>query len=267
MKNIFEIEKRLDIQAEFNKFISGFHKIKSVPGEYLGNNYSLFGYFDIFVFRKWKFRDTMITTDEFLEHIGISKPILSGREQINEETFLRYIEFVLNMIEESGYSLLNRIRGTLLESIIENIHIILEKLNYKSEKLEDRIILMPKNADVDSVISAVPQNISYLILEYNDFRIKDDLEEKKKILKQIDLYIEENINLKSLDNELNNAIGTIVNEMGINHPIKKEQYKSFTKKQLLEWYDKCFLMMLHSIRLIEINNIKNERKALSNSNK
>ena len=50
--------------------------------------------------------------------------------------------------------------------------------------------------------------------------------------------------------------------MGVNHPIKDEPYKSFAEEQLLEWYDKCFLMMLHVIRAKEVKKIKNERKAL-----
>ncbi len=60
------------------------------------------------------------------------------------------------------------------------------------------------------------------LLEYNDFRIQDDIKTKQKILKNIDLYIEKNINIKSFDKELDNAIGTIVNKIGVNHPIKEE---------------------------------------------
>ena len=50
--------------------------------------------------------------------------------------------------------------------------------------------------------------------------------------------------------------------MGVNHPITEEPYKSFTEEQLIEWYDKCFLMMIHAIRTVEVNKIKNERKQL-----
>lgn len=96
-----------------------------------------------------------------------------------------------------------------------------------------------------------------MILEINSI-----LKKSKKILKAIDLYIEENIKVKSFDSDLYDSIGTIVNKMGVNHPIKEEPYKSFTEGQLLEWYDKCFLMMLHAIRAKEVKTIKNERKEL-----
>ena len=145
---------------------------------------------------------------------------------------------------------------------IENIPRILEKMNYKIKELDDKIIITKRNADVDSILENVPEDMASTLLEYNDFRIQDDIKTKQKILKNIDLYIEKNINIKSFDKELDNAIGTIVNKMGVNHPIKEESYKSFTDEQLIEWYDKCFLMMLHAIRTIEVNKIKNERKEL-----
>ena len=59
--------------------------------------------------------------------------------------------------------------------------------------------------------------------------------------------------------------GVIVNKMGINHPIKEEPYKNFTDKELIKWYDNCFVMMIHAIRTVQVNKIKNERKQLLNN--
>ena len=149
--------------------------------------------------------------------------------------------------------------------MIENIPRILEKMNYELKEVEDRVIITKRNSDIDSVLDKVPENIADILLEYNDFKTKSDIVTKKKILKDIDLYIEKNINVKSFDKDLDNAIGLIVNKMGVNHPIKEEPYKTFSEEQLLEWYDKCFLMMIHAIRTVEVNKIKNERKELLNS--
>lgn len=148
---------------------------------------------------------------------------------------------------------------------IENIPKILEKMNYEMEKIEDRIIITKRSADIDSILEIVPKDIATILLEYNDFRIQGDIKAKQKILKDIDLYIEKNIDIKSFGKDLDNSIGTIVNKMGINHPIKEEPYKTFTEQQLIQWYDKCFLMMIHAIRTTEINKIKNERKELLNN--
>ena len=262
MQNIFEIENRLDIRKEFSKLVKVFNSLKTVRDNYTYEWYTLFGFFDVKIFKKWKYRDTMLTTREFLEHIGISEAVLEGRSEVTKEKLLRYMEFVLNMLNKSEYQLTSYSREEILDATIENLGIILEKLNYKPEEVEDRIILTKRNSDVDSVLEYVPRDIVECLLKYNDFRIQNNIEEKKKILKDIDLYIEKNINLKSFDANLENAIGTVVNKMGVNHPITEEPYKSFTEEQLIEWYDKCFLMMIHAIRTVEVNKIKNERKQL-----
>ena len=101
-----------------------------------------------------------------------------------------------------------------------------------------------------------------MLLEYNDFRIENDLEYKKKLLKEIDLYLEKNINVRAYDKELSDTIGMIVNKMGVNHPINEEPFMSFSEDELLEWYDKCYLLMIHAIRWNEIKQVKDERKKI-----
>jgi len=49
--------------------------------------------------------------------------------------------------------------------------------------------------------------------------------------------------------------------MCVNHPIDKK-LQDLTESDLIKWYDKCFLMMIHSIRALEINKIKREREQL-----
>lgn len=270
MKNIFEIENRLDIQKEFKRFINVFHNMQMIDSNFRGEYLSLFAYFDRFVFRKWDYRDTMLVTVEYLNHIGVSNKMLNKDENITEEIFLRYIEFVLNMIKEAGDSLMNKIgKGSLLKAALDNISVILEKMNYEKVEVENRIILTKRNSDVDSILAEIslPQDVTEVLLEYNDFRVQKDIEAKKKILKKLDLYIEGNIKVKSFDSNLGDSIGVIVNKMGINHPINEEPYLSMPKEEIIQWYDKCFLMMIHAIRSVEVNKIKNERKALENSSK
>lgn len=271
MKSIFEIENRLDIQKEFERFVKVFHSLEEVKLDYYsGKLITLFNYFDVFVFKKWKYRDTMLTTTEYLEHIGISSRMLSRKEVIDEEKFLRYIEFVLNLLKEAGHSLFDSIRDeSMLEPTIENIDIVLEKMNYEYVEIEDKTIITKRNADVDSILAEIslPKDVTDVLLEYNDFRVQKDIEAKKKILKKLDLFIEGNIKVKSFDSNLGDSIGVVVNKMGINHPINEEPYLSLAEEDLLQWYDKCFLMMIHAIRTGEVNKIKNERKALENSSK
>ena len=271
MKSIFEIENRLDIDNEFEKLIRELYEDEKAAlykeDKYSPKVYtSLMVAIDKIIFLKWKYRDTFMDVEEYLEHIGIDyeQTLLYGNCLIDKTRFLYFLEFLANMavvIDKENTIELSR-RAV---AMIENIPRILEKMNYELKEVEDKIIITKRNSDIDSILDKVPENIADILLEYNDFKTKSDIVTKKKILKDIDLYIEKNINVKSFDKDLDNAIGLIVNKMGINHPIKEEPYKTFSEEQLLEWYDKCFLMMIHAIRTVEVNKIKNERKELLNS--
>ena len=272
MKSIFDLENRLDINSEFERLVRVFHEDEYgaiyVEDEYHQKEYStVIEAIGKTVFLKWKYRDTFIEVDEYLEHIGIDyeRTLLYGALPINEDNFLYYLEFLANMWDlikkEDSIKLSNKAIATM-----ENIPKVLEKMNYKLKELDDKVIIVKRDSDVDSILTAVPEDIANILLEYNDFRIKNNIEEKKKILKKIDLYIENNINIKSFDKGLDDSIGMVVNKMGVNHPIKEKPFISFKEPQLMEWYNKCFLMMIHAIRTIEVNKIKNERKELINKN-
>lgn len=267
MKSIFDVENRLDIRREYERLARVFYEDREsalyAQDDYHQKEYStLIEAIDKMIFLKWKYRDTFIDVDEYLEHIGVDyeKTLIYGVEPIDKTTFLYFLEFLANMWvlikKEDSIELSQRAIATM-----ENIPKILEKMNYKLKELEDKVIIAKRDSDVDSILTVVSEDIADILLEYNDFRIKNNIEEKKKLLKKIDLYIEKNIKIKSFDKGLDDSIGTIVNKMGINHPIE-EEFKTLTVAELTEWYDKCFLMMIHAIRTVEINKIKDERKKL-----
>lgn len=268
MKSIFELENRLDIKKEFDKMLQVLQGDENAVIYCTPYHLREYGRFidgiNETVFLEWKYRDTFIDVYDYLDFIGIDEIFLEDGDYSDENKFLLYIEFIINianLIKDSEkIELLPKTLAT-----IENIPVILEKMNYKLEKIGDKIVITKRSSDVDSILVKTPNDIRSMLLEYNDFRIRNDINMKKKILKELDLYIEKNINIKSFDKELDNSIGVIVNKMGVNHPIKEEPYKNFSREQLLEWYDKCFLMMIHAIRTIEIKNIKDERKKLLNN--
>ncbi len=273
MKSIFELENRLDINKEFAKLI----KALFVDGEATieeKNGYEYYEYsnlrdaIDEKVFLNWKFRQTFLSTEEYLGFLGINvEQILTyDSYYIEEDVFLYFLEFLINMFWIMSKN--NNLEfSPKAKAYVDNIPKILEKMNYKSEILEDRVIITKRNADVDSVLPAVPTNIAHLLLEYNDFRIKDDIKAKKDILKSIDLYLDaDNHKIKNLikgkNKELVDSFETILNNMGVNHLSDDEKYKNMSDEERIQWYDKAFLMILHGIRSIEVDKIKQERKAL-----
>ena len=255
-KSIFEIENRIDINKEYKKLMSALFESRTIYYECCFM--SLFDFINKFVFNLWEDRDTFVELDEFFTHIG-----LNSTEYVSQESFLNFLELMANLIDVLSKHYSDTIFCSIMVKNIfkHNIPIILEKLNYKIVDIKNRKIITKRDADVDSVLEFVPDNISDLLLSYNDIRC-NNLESKKIILKNIDLYLENNSNkknFKSLDSKLWDSIGTIVNKMGINHPIQEEPFLSLKHDEIISWYDKCFKMMLHLIRMKEIKSYKNQR--------
>ena len=59
-----------------------------------------------------------------------------------------------------------------------NIPIILERMNYEYIEKGNILYIRKRDADIDSIIETVPENIAELLLEYNDIR-NNNLESKK----------------------------------------------------------------------------------------
>ena len=258
-KSIFEIENRLNIKKEYERLISSLQEQNSIV--YESRYMTLYHFLEKYVFPKWKYRDTFIEMFDYLEHIGVDiySPVIS------EKGFLNLLEFLLNIWktarEKINFNNLRVVSQISFNVIEHNVPIILEKMNYTIKEESDKVLIIKRDSDVDSILDIVPVEIATLLLSYNDIR-NSSIEVKKQILKSLDLYIEKDKRkYKSYDSSLYDSIQTIVNEMGVNHPLH-ERYKDMSETELCSWYNKCFKMMIHLIRTEDIVCMKNERKQL-----
>ncbi len=260
-KSIFDIEVRININNEFEKMVKYLH-------HYSGTTYSnrivttFIGAIDSYAFKQWPYRGTALNCEEYLENIGIPCYYFQGNISINEKLFLYYLEFIYNIYYFSYYNGYIEIEDENVKAIIVNLEIIAEKLNYKFANDKEKYLLVKRNCDVDAILSKVDDDIGCLLLEYNDFKIKNDLKRKSEILKSIDKYIEKNQSeYSSIDSDTYKSIGYIMNNFGINHKIN-DKYRNISENELLKWYDKCFILSLHLFRMSEIKSINKERKQL-----
>ena len=259
-KSIFDIEIRINILDEFKKIVD----ITCTPDtvKYERKTYSYIEFIDKFVFNEWKYRGTCLESWEYFNSIGIDEQCFK-LGIIDEINFLYYLEFLLNMnlLIHNQYPLYSvEILSKKLSSIFNhNIDIILEKMNYKAIKDGDKIIIVKRDADVDSIVELVPENIGMLLLEYNDIR-NNDIESKESILKKIDKYIEKDKNkYKQNCSRVYEASQTIVNNFDVNHLNKKV---NVNKDELKNLYDKCFRLYIHLIRNAEVQKITSDMEAL-----
>lgn len=263
-KSIFEIENRLDICSEYKRLLSCLYERDSIF--YDGLSMSLWRFINEYVFNLWDYRDTFIDLESYLEHIGVLDYSSYGNVYIEEIPFLNFLELLLNLklVIDGNYKFNSICYSQKVREFIDrNVPLILEKMNYAKYNEYDRVLIRKRDADVDSVLELVPEDIQTLLLDYNDIR-NNTLESKKTILKKLDLFIEKDKKkYKGLNASTYDSIQIIVNKMGINHPITEQPYSDLKSDELIKWYDKCFKLMIHLIRIENINEINADRKKIS----
>lgn len=260
-RGIFDIEVRIDYVKEFHKMVNSFHHIDNTT-YCRGCYYSLISAINQVGFKKWPYRGTALTCEEYLENIGIASYYFKSNIHIEKNLFLLYIQFIYNIV---SFCAANNYISTSDEEIlalISNLGLIAEKMNYQFVEVDDKYLLIKRDASVDSVLEVVDEDISKLLLEYNDFNVSNNIIRKSEILKSLDKFIEkEQSEYSKIDKDSYSSWGYILNNFGINHKIN-DKYKSMTEKDLLIWYDKAFLLAIHMIRLKKIKTINQERKDL-----
>lgn len=256
-KSIFDLEIRINIDYEYDI-------LKNILFEadaffYQGNHYSLYSLLNEEIFPIWKYKGVFVDFDDFCNRLGIDL----SRHSCFEEDFLYLIELLINLwylvehkLEPEYEKYFNKkVTGYMRN----NLPLVVEKLNYKIVNENDKFKLIKRDPDVDSIIDIVPSSFASLLLEYNDIR-NNNIKDKKRILKELDLYIEENLK-NHKGNPVYESIGSIVNNLGINHPIKKK-FQELSEEELCVWYDKCFKLMIHLIRSDEAKKIIEERNKI-----
>ncbi|MBR3523990.1 MAG: hypothetical protein IKN87_04865 [Bacilli bacterium] len=259
--SIFDVEIRININKEYIKMIKYLHELDDTT-ESGDCCFSFIDAIDNYAFSKWPYRGTAINCIEYLQNIGLPDYLFKDCYSIDMQSFLYYIEFIYNIYKFATLNDYIYISDASVCAILDNIDLIVEKLNYQFIEDKDRFILVKRDSDVDSILNNVDSNIALTLLEYNDFKVKYNIKRKNELLKTIDNYIEkkQSIYLK-LDKDTYKSIGYIMNNFGINHKIN-EKYKNITESEILQWYDKCFKLCIHLIRKEDINRINIERKKL-----
>ena len=278
-KSIYDIlGKKIDYYNEYEKLYEMFNEDKVIA--YDGYYYSWADLFEKFI-EYWDYRNVYITVDEMLDYLELDESV-SNEENVIEKILL-LIDFILNVCEfvkykekehfSEFYDLGNdRIKLIFIKSdiLLKNIDIILKDLGYKKLKKENyKIMLMKDKADpVATALIVEDESIADLILDYNDFRIENDLKAKKDILNSLGQYIEPlRKDIKNANSSLEDYIFFCLNKLHIRHNNKSGKDKinyvaNIKKKDLIDWYDKVYDLILIAIRLVEMPNYFKDFKEL-----
>ena len=274
-KSIFELERRVNLQEEYGNIIEYLQKNRVCDGLFSGTLYSILDH----SVRTWRYRGTAFSIETYLKQIDVRRPeqVLPFEEDVRDDEVLCVFELLLNLIKHS-FSFMELLNFDMffaqvssqdnmydegsylfhLKFVLGNIIYILEKINMKAVVTDDKIIIIKRNPDVDSVLEMAP-SLSNNLLGYLDFRNAHDIEYKRRVLKEIADYLEpkrKSYNGSTYKN-LADCLFFAYNKFFIRHN-NTDQISFNSETDLEKMYDKIFTASLHLIRGEKVGDIINE---------
>lgn len=212
-------------------------------------------------FKLWPHRYTATNASDFFDLLELHTKV----EEMNNTEYFYYLQFIYDFVmwvashyydaDIYGINFNKKIFDLFINNqdefdlITTNIKIIMDFSNYSIEKINDHYTFIKRDADTDSILSIIENenDLRLALLEYNDFRIENDVEEKKKLIFKIYQFIElHKKDYQEKNNTLYKSISHIVNNYKIRH--SNSCQISLNDSDTIEVYDICFKMMIHLIR-------------------
>lgn len=273
VKSIFELEKRTDIKKECLRMEKYLNKpqFRSIDGY---SNDSTFWRMVNSCFKFWPYRYTATNVNDFFDLIELPMKV----EKMNATEYFYYLQFIYDFVmwvssyyydaDIYGINFNKKIFGLFINNqdefdlITTNIKIIMDFSNYSIEKINDHYTFIKRDADTDSILSIIENenDLRLALLEYNDFRIENDINEKRIILKKLGDYLEpKRKEFNSINKSLTDDIFYMLNKFYIRHN-NVGNIKFDSNNDYIKWYDKLFKMIIHLIRSKYILDVQKELK-------
>lgn len=260
-KSLFELlicQNNINLEIEYKTI----KKLLDQPGNIDGWA-SISKAIDYYIVPEWKYSNRCVELDDLRKKIGITNYEIDIQDYPLEKCLL-FWELIYNLVKllidrynDPQDTRIRRVNEYDVYKIIENIEELLEELNYKIEKIEDRYVIVEK----DIVATAVAENnidIAKDIIEYRRFNLKGEIETKKAIILKLADKIEPlRTKFKGTNfNTIMDDVQMFLNNLNLRHnnlegKNKKEIVVNMSKEELEMWYDKVFDMILSVLQINE----------------
>ncbi len=270
-KNIFEIiNNNYDIAHEIDKIteLFNYNMVSYIDNRCQQRTTTLERIFEVQILPTWKQRGTLLSIDEIKDKLNIPESF--------EESPLWNIDDALNLLEiydNIAYLIHKKLNRDVYQLdncfnlLIENIHILLDHLNYEHKifENEEKVILIPKNPAATAVAEISDEETAMAILRYNHHTLKGDLETKRHLLNSIAREYEPLLNnpiegyidfFKKTNGLLNNLH---IRHNNIESVDNKNLVIDIDDKTLEHWYDELYQLLLFCV-LID-DNLKRKNDA------
>ena len=213
-------------------------------------------------FRTWKYRNNFISLDQMMEKTQIDTLFeFAKTNNIKLVDFVYCAEFFVNILSLATFPNGNLCANS--ETIIDNIHNVLEQINYEIIQVADGYFkIIEKDWKVTEAAESINDkyNLGEKIYLYRHFSMKGKIFDKADILCRLYKVFEQKEKILNANqfSSIASDIGFLADKLDVRHaPDKKQKIliDGFDEGEQEKWYDVLFELFLDM--LILCNHIEN----------
>ena len=267
-KSIFQIiEENDNLERKIGRIVQLFQNelIVVLQSKNVTESYSMKTVIDEGLFKTWKQRRYCVNLVEYLEILEYEDLCLNS----DMESFIVITELVYNFWmliytniycgEQPQYKQVECTEFLRVKMMLDEY---LSQCNHRAVHYpeEEKVLVVPDNEAVTAVVEIVDAPLAMEILQYNHHSLKENLNAKKSILRNLGDALElRRKELHKVDSTLETTIFHILNSMGIRHMNAKNEANVVKVGNDLEyWFDELYQMML--LAFLRMDNVKRMNK-------
>ena len=212
------IERKVDFQKEYIKLEELCSK--EYYGSYLSNGISINTWIED-NFWSWKKRSNYTSFKELRNQLEFSINDKNGNtslmlQSVDINKYLLFCEMMYNLISDL-FDKRNPGLDNVISAFFNTVRATLVKIGMETKTVDSEIIIVEKNA-VAIEVAEIQPNLADIVIEYNHYLLKGNLDRKKEILKKLaDALEPQKKILKEINKRVEDDFFYLVNSMNIRH--------------------------------------------------
>ncbi|MCM1295997.1 MAG: hypothetical protein NC311_10690 [Muribaculaceae bacterium] len=277
--DIFEmLDEKFDLYEQINELNEMLFQEGVFYASY--HQYTFCQTFDDVLFRGWKYSKGRLSIRNIIDELGLNNEV--GTEEVAYLS-LQFDTNILSYAEKNIKALCKDytlIRKNFFQEAANKLSYILDKAGLKAirHNTEEYYLIVPRDEKVKTVAESVDKDSAFLLYEYTSPVLKDNVKEKRRILKLLtnnyEALIKEYVSKynSGLIHNILQDLSTILNNFELRHPnlnpATPEYFKpnltTYSTAQWIEIYDTAYQLML---TVSMIKNYNDELTVLVNRHK
>ena len=174
-------------------------------------------------FRSWKQRESYTSFAEVRKTLGFPVEIRSHgvrilTKDVDMDKYFVYCEMILTLLRQACGTYYYEGRNDVINDFYMTVTAVIEKAGHiLTVNTDGSILVVPRDPVLLEVVDIVPE-LADILVEYNHYRLRGNLEKKKAILNQISHALEpKRSELEKINYSMTNDLYNLFNNLDIRH--------------------------------------------------